>query len=81
MREEINRLMLNMQREEKGIWRYEWPMKQKEKWPIQQMISIRQKKKLRRWLRHAKTLSATEEDMVYICEPEVGKNLSDEEER
>jgi hypothetical protein len=36
---------------------------------------------LRRWLRHAKNLSATEEEVVYICEPEVGRNLSDEEER
>jgi hypothetical protein len=45
------------------------------------LISRRQKKNLRRWLRHVETLSATEEEMVYICEPEVGRNLSDEEER
>jgi hypothetical protein len=32
-------------------------------------------------LRHAENISATEEEMVYICEPEVRRNLSDEEER
>jgi hypothetical protein len=36
---------------------------------------------LRRWLRHAENLSATEEEMVCFCEPKVGRNLSDEEER
>jgi hypothetical protein len=36
---------------------------------------------LRRWLRHDETFSATEEEMVYIYEPKVGRNLSDEEER
>jgi hypothetical protein len=33
---------------------------------------------LRRWLKQVETLSDTEEEMVYICEPEVGRNLSDE---
>jgi hypothetical protein len=41
----------------------------------------KEEENLRRWLRHVETLSATEEEMVYICEPEVGRNLSDEEER
>jgi hypothetical protein len=36
---------------------------------------------LRRWLREIKNLSDTEEEVVYICEPEVGKSLSDEEGR
>jgi hypothetical protein len=31
-------------------------------------------------LRHAKNLSDTEEELVHICEPEIGRNLSDEEE-
>jgi len=34
---------------------------------------------LRRWLRHVENLSDIE-DMVFICEPEVGRNLNDEEE-
>jgi len=35
---------------------------------------------LRRWLCHAKNLSATEEEMVCVCEPKVGRNLGDKEE-
>jgi hypothetical protein len=34
---------------------------------------------LERWLRHMENLRDTEE-MVHICEPETGRNLSDEEE-
>jgi hypothetical protein len=36
---------------------------------------------LKRWLRHDENLSDTKEEMVFICGPEFGKNLSDEEER
>jgi hypothetical protein len=35
---------------------------------------------LRRWLREVETLSDREK-VVYICEPEVGESLSDEEEK
>jgi hypothetical protein len=83
-REELNRLMLkwqSIQQGEKGSWRYEWPMKKKVKWPIQQLISRKQKQMLRRWLRQVENLRNTEEDMVYICEPEYGESLSDEEGR
>jgi hypothetical protein len=34
----------------------------------------------RNWLRHVEKSSATEE-MVCVCDPKVGRNLSDEEER
>jgi hypothetical protein len=44
MREELNRLMLKMQQEAQGRWKYEWPLKRKVKWPIQQLISRRKKK-------------------------------------
>jgi hypothetical protein len=36
---------------------------------------------MRRWLRHAENLSDTEEELIHICEPETGRNLSDEEEK
>jgi hypothetical protein len=36
---------------------------------------------LRRWLRQVENLSDTEEEMVYICEPEIGESLDEEEER
>jgi hypothetical protein len=80
-RERLDRMMQKMQQEAQGSWRYEWPMKQKVKWPIQQLISKKQKHMLRRWLRKDENLSDTEEDMVCICEPEDGENLSEEEER
>jgi hypothetical protein len=44
-------------------------------------MARRKKHNLRRWLRQFETLYDTEEEMVYICEPEGGRNLNDEEER
>jgi hypothetical protein len=35
---------------------------------------------LNRWLSHVESISDTEEEMIHICEPEVGRHLSDEEE-
>jgi hypothetical protein len=32
-----------------------------------------------RWLRHAENLNRPEEEMVQVCEPEAGRNLSDED--
>jgi hypothetical protein len=45
------------------------------------LVPRRKQHVLTRWLRHDENLSDTEEDMVCVCEPEVGRNLSDEEER
>jgi hypothetical protein len=73
-------MMLKMQQESTGSWRYEWPLKKKVKWLVQQLVSKRQRQVLRRWLRQDEGLSDTEE-MVCICEPEDGENLSEEEER
>jgi hypothetical protein len=36
---------------------------------------------VRRWLREVETLSDTEEKVVYIYEPEIGKNLSVKEDK
>jgi hypothetical protein len=79
-REELNRLMLKWMNatREKGRWRYEWPMKRKVKWPIQQLISRKKNKILRRWLRQVENLRNTEEKMVYICKPEYGESLDEE---
>jgi hypothetical protein len=80
--EELNRMMLKMQQEVRGSWRYEWPLKLKVRWLLSnKLVSRRQWQVLRRWLRHAENLSATKEEMVCVCEAEVGRNLSDEEER
>jgi hypothetical protein len=55
-------------------------MKRKVKWPIKRLLARRQQRMLRGWLRYVESLR-DEEEMVDICEPKTGKNLSDEEER
>jgi hypothetical protein len=35
---------------------------------------------LRRWLREFENPSDIEEKVIHFCEPEIGRNLSDEEE-
>jgi hypothetical protein len=35
---------------------------------------------MKKWLRHIEYLSDTEEEMVYIYEPKIGRHLSNEEE-
>jgi hypothetical protein len=35
---------------------------------------------IRGWLRHAEVLNELEEEVVHVCEPEAGRNLSDVEE-
>jgi hypothetical protein len=56
-------------------------MKQRDIWLIKYLVSKRQWQVLKRWLRCAKNLSDTKEKVVYICKPEIGGTLSDEEER
>ena len=38
---------------------------------------MRQRRLLRKWLRYAENLKATEEKMVEVCWPETGKGLDD----
>jgi hypothetical protein len=54
-------------------------MKTKVKWPVREMLARRQWRLLKMWLRHAESLR-DEEEMVQVCEPEAGRNLSDEDE-
>jgi hypothetical protein len=44
------------------------------------LLARRKQQVVRKWLRHAENLSCIEEKVIHICEPEIGKNLSDEEE-
>jgi hypothetical protein len=53
--------------------------KSKAKWPVKELMVIRQRRLLRRWLRYAKNLNGLEEEMVQVCEPETGRGLDDEE--
>jgi len=36
---------------------------------------------MRRWLRHTENLNDTEEELIHICEPKVGRNINYEEEK
>jgi hypothetical protein len=59
----------------------ELPMKKaKEKWPVKELMVRGQRRLLKRWLRYAENLKATEEKMIYVCEPETGRGLDDFEE-
>ena len=49
--------------------------KTKAKWPVKQLMVIRQRRLLKIWLRYAKNLRATEEDMICYCWPETGQSL------
>jgi hypothetical protein len=56
----------------------ELPMKKaKAKWPVRELMVMRQRRLLKRWLRYAENLKATEEKMVEVCWPETGKGLDD----
>jgi hypothetical protein len=73
-------LELRMQQNTKPRWVYEWPMrKAKEKWPVKELMARRQCRLLRGWLRHAENLDGPEE-MVQVCEPEIGRILGEENE-
>jgi hypothetical protein len=53
---------------------------QKVKWHVQKLLARKKQQELKRWLRHVENLSDIEEKVIHICEPEIGRNLSDEEE-
>jgi hypothetical protein len=79
IRAEIERLELKMRQDKKPRWVYEWPMKKpKMKWPVRELMVIRQRRLLKEWLRYVENLKATEEELVQICEPEIGEILGEE---
>jgi hypothetical protein len=80
IRARMERLALKMQHEAKVHWKYEWPLKSEVKWPIQKLFTRKKQQEVKRWLRHVESLREIEE-VVYICEPEVGRTLNDEEGR
>jgi hypothetical protein len=72
-------LSLQMQQDAISHWVYEWPMKRKVKWPVMELVAKRQQRLLKRCLRHANSLRDEQKEMVQVCEPETGRNLSDVE--
>jgi hypothetical protein len=71
-------LALQMHQNAKSRWVYEWPMKTKIKWLVRGLVARRHQRLLKGWLRHVENLNGPEE-MVQVCEPKVGRNLSDAE--
>jgi hypothetical protein len=53
--------------------------KAKVNWPVKELMARRQRRMLRGWLRHAENLDGPKE-MVQVCEPEIGRNLGEEDE-
>jgi hypothetical protein len=81
IRTRMEQLTLKMQHEAKVRWRYEWPLKRKVKWHVQKLLARKQQQEVRRWLRYVENPSDTEEDLVFIYEPEVEETLNYEEGR
>jgi hypothetical protein len=78
IKREMVRLELKLWQDKKSRCVYEWPMKKpKMKCPVRGLMVIRQHKMLKIWLRYAENLKATEEEMVHLCEPEMGESLND----
>jgi hypothetical protein len=74
----IEKLKLRMQKDKRSRWMHEWPMKKpKEKWPVKELMVRGQCRLLKRWLRYAENLNGPEEEMVQVCEPETGRDLSE----
>jgi hypothetical protein len=74
----MDELASEIQQKAKPRWVYEWPMrKAKEKWPVKQLMVIRQHRLIRGWLRYAESLNGREENEIQICEPETGRDLSE----
>jgi hypothetical protein len=59
---------------------HELPMKKATaKWPVREVMVKIQRRLLRKWLRYAENLRATEEKMICHYWPETGRGLDDEE--
>jgi hypothetical protein len=65
MNARLNEIAIEMRHDRRARWMYEWPMKKaKAKWPVKELMVIRQRRLLRGWLRYAENLNGLEEEMV-----------------
>jgi hypothetical protein len=78
IRTRMEELALWMQQDAKMHWVYEWPLGRKEKWPVNKLLARRQRRLLKEWMRYVESLRDIEE-VVHVCEPKIGRNLSDVE--
>jgi hypothetical protein len=74
------KMKIRQDKKSKKRWVYKWPMRKSNvKWSVRELMVKRQQRLLRRWLRYAENLRPIEgEEMVYICEPEIGDILGEE---
>jgi hypothetical protein len=80
LKADIEKMELRMRQDRRRRRLRELPMeKAKAKWPVRELMVIRQRRLLKRWLRYAEDLRATEEDMICHCWPESGKSLDDDD--
>jgi hypothetical protein len=81
MNARLDELAIEMQQDKRSRWVHEWPIrKPKVKWPVKELMVMRQCRLLKGWLRYAESLNGREENEVQICELETGINISDDEE-
>jgi hypothetical protein len=82
IKREMEELEMKMRQNKKPRWVHEWPIKTpKVKWPVRELMVKGQQRLLRKWLRYVESLRPIEEEeMGYICEPEIGKILDAENE-
>jgi hypothetical protein len=53
-------------------------MKNKVRWLVKRLVARGQQNFLKRWMRYVEILR-DEEGVIQICEPEIGRHLSDED--
>jgi hypothetical protein len=80
LKADIEKMELRMRQDRRRRRMRELPMKKaKAKWPVRELMVRRQRRLLRKWLRYAENLKATEEKIIDYCWPETGKGLDDDD--
>jgi hypothetical protein len=81
LKADIEKFELWMRQDRRRRWMCEFPMeKATAKWLVRELMVRGQHRMLKRWLRYAENLKATEEKMICHCETETGRGLYDDEE-
>jgi hypothetical protein len=78
LKSDIEKFELRMRKDRRRRRMHELSMeKAKEKWPVKELMVMRQRRMLKGWLRYAENLKAIEEEVIYVCKPETGRGLDD----
>jgi hypothetical protein len=61
----MDELAIEMQQDKRSRWVHEWPIrKPKVKFPVKELMVMRQHRLLKRWLRYAESLNGREENEI-----------------